>query len=131
MLAQQARIVHVHQQAEREGHAHAHLARLVDVPEHQHQRHHVGDPQRVAPRHQVEQERQHEAERDKRGIDRPQQVLGVGHRWPSLASLASLAAGALAAAALAAAARAAADLAPLTGASGLDSTLSRGGIAES
>ena len=42
MLAEQRALVHVHHQAEHEGHADADAPRLVHVPEHQHQRQQVG-----------------------------------------------------------------------------------------
>ena len=44
-------MVHVHHQAEHEGRADAHAARLVHVPEHQHQRQQVGHRRRAPQRH--------------------------------------------------------------------------------
>ena len=54
VLAEQRALVHVHQQAEDEGHADAHAARLVHVPEHQRHRQQVGQRRLAAQRQHVE-----------------------------------------------------------------------------
>jgi hypothetical protein len=54
VLAQQGGLVDVHQQAEQESDADADFARLVDVPEHQHQREEVGHPVEPPPGQHVQ-----------------------------------------------------------------------------
>jgi hypothetical protein len=68
MLARAGAFVHVHQQPEEEGQAHAHAARLVHVPEHQHHRQQVGQRRVAARGQQVETQRHQQREADEQGL---------------------------------------------------------------
>src|SRR5438105_6348448 len=77
MLAEDGAVVHVHHQAEQESQSHADAARLVHVPEHEHQGQEVGHRRVAAQRHEVHRERDEQREPHEDRIDRQQQLVGA------------------------------------------------------
>jgi hypothetical protein len=75
VLAQHRALVHVHHQAEDEGEAHAHAARLVHVPEHQHHGQQVGRGRVAATGQHFQQQRAQQRQRDEERVDRQQQLV--------------------------------------------------------
>ena len=78
-LAEGGGAVHVHQQPEQEADADADLARLVHVPEYQHQREEVRNAVVAPPRHDVEDDREQDGECDV-GAARGQEEVFVARR---------------------------------------------------
>jgi hypothetical protein len=64
VLTEERAVARVHEDPQGPGDADARFARLVNAPEGEHQRHHVGQPDDIAPGQQVEEQREHEGERD-------------------------------------------------------------------
>ena len=76
VLAQQGALVHVHQQAQQEGHTHTHAPGLVHIPEHHGHGQQVGHAALAAEWQHVHAQRQGQREGDEEGVDRQQQLVG-------------------------------------------------------
>ena len=72
MLAHQAGVGHVHQQAVQESGAHVHFQGLVDAPEGKDQRHPVGHARQTAQGHQIHEQGDGQGQDDEPGFDRQQ-----------------------------------------------------------